>query len=228
MAKMSTKIVLGSRSPRRRELLRLIVPEDRILILPPRNSDEPGFEGRQTWDELENRVKEIARTKCRDVLEQLHQGDAIRPQETGAVITADTVIVATDPNGRPVVLGQPEPAGDHSWQDVVRRWFQDYYAGRSHAALTALCVAVPSGRQVQRLARSDVTFRADIDQWLDWYLQTGEPLGKAGGYGIQGAADLFVARVEGSISNVVGLPLRELLETLEELGLDVGPPSLSG
>ena len=225
---MSTKIVLGSRSPRRRELLRLIVPEDRILILPPRNSDEPGFEGRQTWDELENRVKEIARTKCRDVLEQLHQGDAIRPQETGAVITADTVIVATDPNGRPVVLGQPEPAGDHSWQDVVRRWFQDYYAGRSHAALTALCVAVPSGRQVQRLARSDVTFRADIDQWLDWYLQTGEPLGKAGGYGIQGAADLFVARVEGSISNVVGLPLRELLETLEELGLDVGPPSLSG
>jgi len=228
MAKMSTKIVLGSRSPRRRELLRLIVPEDRILILPPRNSDEPGFEGRQTWDELENRVKEIARTKCRDVLEQLHQGDTIRPQETGAVITADTVIVATDPNGRPVVLGQPEPAGDHSWQDVVRRWFQDYYAGRSHAALTALCVAVPSGRQVQRLARSDVTFRADIDQWLDWYLQTGEPLGKAGGYGIQGAADLFVARVEGSISNVVGLPLRELLETLEELGLDVGPPSLSG
>lgn len=225
---MSTKIVLGSRSPRRRELLRLIVPEDRILILPPRNSDEPGFEGRQTWDELENRVKEIARTKCRDVLEQLHQGDTIRPQETGAVITADTVIVATDPNGRPVVLGQPEPAGDHSWQDVVRRWFQDYYAGRSHAALTALCVAVPSGRQVQRLARSDVTFRADIDQWLDWYLQTGEPLGKAGGYGIQGAADLFVARVEGSISNVVGLPLRELLETLEELGLDVGPPSLSG
>ncbi len=53
--------------------------------------------------------------------------------------------------------------------------------------------------------------RADVDPWLDWYLDTGEPLGKAGGYAVQGAADVFITRVDGSISNVVGLPLARLI-----------------
>jgi septum formation protein len=54
---------------------------------------------------------------------------------------------------------------------------------------------------------------------LKWYLTTGEPLGKAGGYGIQGAADVFVQKVEGSLSNVIGLPLRETRAALRELGV---------
>ena len=70
--------------------------------------------------------------------------------------------------------------------------------------------------------KSEVTFRADSERWIDWYLATGEPKGKAGGYAIQGAGSIFVARVEGSLSNVVGLPLRELWEIFDELGIDVG------
>ena len=76
--------------------------------------------------------------------------------------------------------------------------------------------------------RSEVTFAADGGPFLDWYLSTGEPRGKAGGYALQGAGGLFVERVDGSPSNVVGLPLRETWELLREAGVEVGftgPPA---
>jgi septum formation protein len=67
-----------------------------------------------------------------------------------------------------------------------------------------------------------VTFGADGQPFLEWYLATGEPRGKAGGYALQGAGSLFVERVNGSPSNVVGLPLRETWEVLREAGMEVG------
>jgi septum formation protein len=69
---------------------------------------------------------------------------------------------------------------------------------------------------------TDVTFIADVDRRLEWYISTGEPRGKAGGYGIQGLASLFVKEVRGSRSNVIGLPLEALLELFEELQIDPG------
>ena len=60
---------------------------------------------------------------------------------------------------------------------------------------------------------------ADLERRLDWYVSTGEPRGKAGGYAIQGAGSLFVTQVQGSVSNVVGLPLEALVEVFEELGI---------
>jgi septum formation protein len=81
-------------------------------------------------------------------------------------------------------------------------------------ALTAVCLRTPDGTQHEIVARSEVTFRAADEAWLDWYLATGESRGKAGGYGLQGAADVFVERIVGSPSNVVGLPLRETAELL--------------
>ena len=72
------------------------------------------------------------------------------------------------------------------------------------------------------MIESNVVFDGNAKKWLDWYLSTGEPLGKAGGYGIQGAGGVFVSRVEGSIANVVGLPLNAVLETFAELGVDIG------
>jgi septum formation protein len=215
------KCVLGSRSPRRIELLRLLIPEDGIEVLPPESSAEAGFEGLRDWADLENRLVEIARTKCQDVEAQLRRryGETIS-EHVAAVITADTVIVATAPEGHLVVLEQP-PSGD-TWQETVRSWFNEYYIGRTHFAMTAFRVTTPSGLEAERLVRSEVTFHADGIQWLDWYIATGEPIGKAGGYGIQGAGGVFVSRVEGSLSNVIGLPIRELLEVLEELRIDVG------
>jgi len=210
------------------------VPIDAIDVLPPRTSDEAGFENRHDWPAIESRLVEIARTKCDDVLGQL---PAVATDLRRMVITADTIVVAGPPAGRHSVLGQPPD--DPSWRDVVRDWFQEHYAGKTHTVATALCVAesrrvgcahlssCESGAQdgghsppyvntdrVCRVVKTEVTFYDDVERWLEPYLATGESQGKAGGYGIQGAASQFVSRVDGSISNVIGLPLRELLEIL--------------
>jgi septum formation protein len=80
-------------------------------------------------------------------------------------------------------------------------------------------VTTPDGRRAERLVESKVTFRPDVEPWLNWYLLTGEPKGKAGGYALQGAASVFITKVEGSLSNVVGLPLEATMELFSEVSL---------
>jgi septum formation protein len=214
-------VVLGSRSPRRRELLAAIVPAERIRVVPPRSAAEPGFDGVHTWPAIEQRLRAIARAKCDDVLGQLAAaGSPVAVARVAAVIGADTVIVAAAADGGLMVLGQPPERSD--WPDVVRWWFREFYFGKTHTAATALCVAAPGGRRVDRIVRTEVTFRGDGQRWLDWYVATGEPRGKAGGYAIQEAGSIFVERIEGSPSNVVGLPLEAVLEVFAELDVYVG------
>ncbi len=220
-----SKIVLASRSPRRRELLGHLISPDRIEIVPPTSAEELGFEGLTTWRSIEDRMVEIASDKLHDTMSQLagrkhNVATSDRDAAIAAVIAADTVIVAGEESEGLIVLGQP-PADDQ-YAATVRRWFLEYYAGQVHFASTALVVATSDNRSVQRLCRSSVTMTHDVERWLDWYIETGEPRGKAGGYALQGAGSLFVSHVEGSVSNVVGLPLRELLECFEELQIDVG------
>lgn len=150
----------------------------------------------------------VASAKCDDVLSQL--GD-----ERGrcCVIAADTVIVVGDADGKSHALGQPP---ESNWQETVRRWFLAHYAGRSHVATTGLCVTAPAGRR-EIVVSTTVRFRSDVETFLDQYLATGESIGKAGGYAIQGAGSIFVERITGSLTNVIGLPLCELLEVLQEL-----------
>jgi septum formation protein len=208
----SIRYVLGSRSPRRLELLRLIVPAEQIDVVPPVSSEEPDFDDLTTWDAIRDRLTEITRGKSEQVCRQLTP-----PQrKQSIVITADTVIVVSqEPRGRSPsaseslqVLGQPPD------DETVRAWFWEYYAGRPHIAATALRVVFPAGTMVERVVTTTVAFRADIEPFLDWYIATGEPRGKAGGYALQGAGSVFVERVEGSVSNVVGLPLEALMEIM--------------
>ncbi len=220
-----TRFVLGSRSPRRLELLSQIVPRGLIDVLPPTNSEEAGFENLHDWPAIERRLYDIARQKCDDVLDQWRtrtSGPVTAPNSV--IVTADTIVVVRDAGGRLVVLGQP-PADD-TWKDTVRNWFRDYYAGRTHWAVTAVCVALPStddveSRIAERVVRSEVTFISDVESRLEWYLGTEEPRDKAGGYALQGAGSIFISRVEGSLSNVVGLPLAEVMAMLDELGVHV-------
>lgn len=208
-----SRLILGSRSPRRRELLELLVSPESIDVQPPLTSDELGFEGLASWPEITQRLQRIAREKNHDVLAQLSP----RSADAGLVLTADTVIVASDADARLHVLGQP-PA-DESWRDIVRGWFRDLYAGRSHIAATAVCLTDRlSGRRLERIVQSQVWVRDDVEPLLEWYLATDEPRGKAGGYALQGLGSVFVTRVEGSITNVVGLPLEALVEMLPQLG----------
>lgn len=114
------------------------------------------------------------------------------------------------------VIGQPpanEPRGE-----TLRSWYRDFYAGRTHLAATSLRVVAPDQRVVERIVTTQVTFRRDIDPWFDWYLASGEPQGKAGGYAVQGAGSIFMTSIVGSLTNVIGLPLEALLEALWELG----------
>jgi septum formation protein len=201
--------VLGSRSPRRLELLRQIVPAEAIEVLPPRRADEAGFTGLSAWPPIAHRLEQIVRVKCEDVLEQLKS----RPADPARmVITADTIVVVGESDDRLRVLGQPPD--DASWPDVVRRWFREHYAGKTHTVATQLCVAPPDRPPLFRIVKSSVTFYDDVDRWLEWYLTTGESRGKAGGYALQEAGSIFVSKIDGSLSNVVGLPLRELQEIL--------------
>ena len=224
MRSCPTTIILGSRSPRRRELLQLLVPEESIRVLPPRSRQECEFDGLHDWPSIESRLAEVARSKCEDVLSQLKTQSANETDERAAVVlTADTIIVVNEEDdGRLLVLGQPPE--DDSWRDVARNWFHRYYLGRTHTAATAICAANLAGDRVERVVTSRVTFHAadsNSESRIEWYLSTGEPQGKAGGYALQGAGGVFVSAVEGSVHNVVGLPLRELINALDELGIDV-------
>ncbi len=215
----SAQLVLGSRSPRRRELLSLLVRPEQIEICPPNGAAEAGFDKLTTWLDIAQRLQAIARAKNEDVREQLSRRTRVEEQTTQPrlVLTADTVIIATDADGGHQVLGQPP--NDVIWPDVVRRWFRELYAGRSHIAATAVCLSTwPGSVRLERLVQSYVWFHDDVDEMLDWYLATGEPLGKAGGYALQGLASVFVQRIEGSLTNVVGLPLEALLDMLPQLG----------
>ena len=77
------------------------------------------------------------------------------------------------------------------------------------------------GRVAAEVKTSLVTMKASDDQWLRWYVATGEPHGKAGAYGIQGAAAVFVDSVQGSVTNVIGLPLSLLEQLLAEVGVSL-------
>jgi septum formation protein len=200
-------VVLASRSPRRLELLSRLVPADEIRVLPPRSHVEEEFDGLRTLSAIEERAAEITAAKCDDVLWQLGTAAA-----DSVVIAADTVVVV-GAGDELLAIGQPPEPG---WQATTRRWFTDHYAGRTHRVLTALCVASPVARY-EKVVSTHVTFRDDVAAYLDWYLETAEPRGKAGGYAIQGAGSLFIDRVEGSLTNVVGLPLRELYDILRAM-----------
>jgi septum formation protein len=215
----SIPIVIGSRSPRRLELLQLIADPERLVVLPPRDADEPGFDGLVEMSEFEVRCQEIVELKRLDVIRQLADGAA--PGGDCVVVCSDTTVVVKDSAGALLALGQPQEAGD--WQNEVRGWFHDYLAGRTHFVLSAVSVSLCSeaGNVTRTLSQScvtRVTMRDDVDKWLDWYIATGEPLGKAGGYAVQGAGSVMVTKVEGSYSNVVGLPIENTVEMLREIG----------
>ena len=130
-----------------------------------------------------------------------------RPESAGApVLAADTAVVL---DGK--ILGKPADSRDG--ERMLRE-----LSGRAHQVLTAVTLATPAGLQ-SRLSRSEVTFRPITPAEARDYWETGEPHDKAGGYAIQGCAAVFVANLRGSYSGVMGLPLYEAAELLEQAGV---------
>lgn len=197
------KIYLASKSPRRRELLRLIGVEFELLLLrdaPPRGPDvtEEVLEGEAPHDYVARVALEKAQFAA-DVIAK--RRIAPRP-----ALTADTTVVL---DGR--ILGKP--AGDAEAHAMLRA-----LSGRSHQVLTSIAVA-HQGRVAQVTHCSNVVFCEMSDAAIRQYCATREPFDKAGGYGIQGMAAQFIRHIEGSHSSIMGLPLFETAQLLKQAGI---------
>lgn len=149
---------------------------------------------------------EYARRVTRAKLQAVRARWAGEP--ASAILVADTIVVA--PGG--VVLGKP--AGDPAARDALRR-----LSDTTHEVVTRFAVAETEGDAVhEESVVTRVTFRALTEDELSAYVALGEGGDKAGGYAVQGRAALFVSRIDGSYTNVMGLPLCEVVVALRRLG----------
>jgi septum formation protein len=188
------KLVLASTSPRRLDLLRRIGVEPARIVAPDIDEDpQPGELPRPY-------VERIARGKA---LAVARAGDEI-------VLAGDTTIAV----GRRI-LGKPEDEAD------LRRML-DLLSGRRHHCLSAVVLVGLDGKLRLRLSDTVVAFKRLTDIEIDRYVASGEGMGKAGGYAIQGRAEAFVRFLSGSHSGVVGLPVFETRALLESAGYPLG------
>ncbi|NGP53314.1 Maf family protein [Thioalkalivibrio sp. XN8] len=188
----SCQLVLASASPRRLELLSAFGLH---LQVDPVDIDERPAPGEKPAA-LAQRLAEA-------------KAAAAASRHPGRVVLAADTVVAADG----AVLGKPADAAEAG--AMLRR-----LAGRRHEVYTAVAARRDAAAAV-RLSRSEVDFRALAASEIDAYVATGEPLDKAGAYGIQGCAAIFVTRLCGSYSGVVGLPLAETAELLQEFGIEL-------
>ncbi len=150
--------------------------------------------------------------KLQDICRQVEQlPDLTSPP---FVVVADTIVIARNDAGTCCVLGQPGP---EQWADDVRQWFCHWLSGRTHEVWTGVRIQRAS-QALQFIVRSKVTFCPVSEEMLDWYITTAESTGKAGGYAIQGHAASFVIGLEGGLTNVIGLPMMEVISGLKQLG----------
>lgn len=186
------RIILASRSPRRKSLLKQL--DLRFDCLPAQiNEDfQPGETAREG-------ARRIAWNKAEDVRKKV---------KNALIIAADTVVVC---NGE--VLGKPDDARDAFCKLSQLR-------GREHEVITAVCVMdAESGLCEVQDEITRVCFRDMTDEEIRAYIMTGEPMDKAGAYGIQGLGAVFIDRIEGCYFNVVGLPLSKLYSMLQRQGV---------
>ena len=190
-----TKIILASQSPRRRQLLRQIGLVDFTILVPQADeSYDPALPP-------EGIVASICRKKAEAALQMVSDPDAV-------VITADTMVFLDG-----LRLGKP-----HSQEEAYT--MLRALSGRTHHVCTGITVC-RCGRLDTRTENTAVTFRALTDREIWDYIRTGEPMDKAGAYGVQGKAALFVSRIQGDYFNVMGLPLCLLGEMLTDFGVDL-------
>jgi septum formation protein len=188
------RLVLASASPRRAELLQTAGIAFDVI---PADIDEGMLRG----EPAEEYVRRVARQKAEATA---------RLAPARVVLGADTIVVVDD-----AVMGKPVDNAD------ARRMLTAL-SGRTHTVLTAVCLVNPVApvEQVRScVARTQVDFVPLSEAEITWYVASGEPADKAGAYAIQGLASRFVSGIQGSYSNVVGLPVSLVYELCREAGL---------
>ena len=191
-------IILASSSPRRQEILKMLKIPYRV-IMP--NIDET-ISTMLSHDEI---PELLAREKVLAVIKSLPVG-----QEIPWVLGADTIISY---NGK--LYGKPQD------QDEAFSFLKDFQ-GNTHTILTALVLYNGKTKlTTSKLCKTEVTFSAMTDEEIQWYIDTGEWHGAAGGYRIQSLASMFINHIDGSYSGAIGLPISELYDILTEQGYKI-------
>ncbi len=188
---MSSKLILASNSPRRRDLLRLAgIPFEAMA-----SHIEERVGAGESPDQY---VLRLAGEKAQEV--------AGRAPSGAYILGADTEV---DVDGQ--VLGKPESPADAARMIAL-------LSGRTHRVITGLCLLGPDSTRLQEIVTTNVVFCTLTDSEIEEYAHSGEPMDKAGGYAIQGLAAKFVERIEGCYFNVMGLPLAAVYRLLKESG----------
>lgn len=188
-------LLLASQSPRRQELLRQIGVDYQVIhatIDETPRLNEAPF----------SYVQRIARDKA--IAARAQQTDAHAP-----ILTADTIVTVND-----MILGKPKDYADYE------RMMQSL-SGKTHQVHSAIALQW-RGEFVTKTCTSHVTFAPLPQAFIEAYWQTGEPCDKAGGYAVQGIMARYIQNINGSYSGIMGLPLFELSEALDNIGYNIG------
>lgn len=196
---------LASRSPRRRELLKQVGLDFEMLLL--RSDPRRGVDVDETPLAGELPLDYALRIARRKAEVGVHVA-GLRSLRAKPVLAADTTVVLGDR-----IIGKPADR-----DDAVG--ILNDLSGHTHQVISVVAMAFRD-RIEDRVSISHVTFRALKPEEIDWYVATGEPMDKAGAYGIQGRAAMFVTKIEGSYSGIMGLPLAETTELLQRFGIAV-------
>ena len=190
------KIILASASPRRRELLEQI---GAVFEVCPAKGEE-----KITKAEPGEAAEELSRGKCQEVFQSL--------EDDVTVIGADTIVVL---DGK--ILGKPGSADEAIQMLSTLR-------GRAHQVFTGVTVMSREGEKVQSVTfheSTQVIFYPMSDKEIEEYVWEGEPMDKAGAYGIQGKGAVFIREIRGDYNNVVGLPVARLYQELKNMGIQI-------
>jgi septum formation protein len=212
---MAVQIILASASPRRKELLERLGFTVKVI---PANIDEIRLEG----ETPENYVKRMSRTKTLSVVDRLQttlyptdvDGSPIRTtnlvgkgSDSRWVIGADTIVVVGDD-----VLGKPKDTSGAA--SMLHR-----LSALRHRVITGFCIHdLRKDKEGLQAVSTEVTFKKLTSSEIDKYIAVGESMDKAGAYAIQGVGAYLVDAIVGSYTNVVGLPLCQMVEMMEEMG----------
>lgn len=178
---------MASQSPRRKDLL-----------------EEAGFEFTVQPSHIDETIQEGEAPEAHVRRLAFEKAAAAKVEPDDVVLAADTVVLIDN-----LVLGKPQNEAD------ARRMISRL-SGREHVVLTAVCIR-RNDRILEETAATSVWFSAIHPAEIDQYIETGEPMDKAGAYAIQGIASRFVERIEGSYSNVVGLPIAVVHRLLQKV-----------
>jgi len=203
LSAMPSAIYLASNSPRRRDLLRQMgVRFEVLLFRAGQRADGDVDETPLPGEDPETYVQRVAEAKAAGGIERV----LLRALPRKPVLSADTTLAV---DGQ--IVGKPADAQEA--MEILHR-----LSGREHRVLTS--VAVTDGDRTElALSNSRVRFGALTDEAIRRYVATGEPMDKAGAYGIQGRAGMFVEHIEGSYTGIMGLPLFETAQLLGRFGL---------